>query len=1139
MRRWWGGLFVLGVAFLQLACATEPGIQPGASRIARLDDLSALWSFYKFHYVEEGRVVSLDEDHITTSEGQGYAMLRAVWSHDPATFTSVWKWTRRHLQVREDHLFAWKWKGRVLDIHSATDADTDIALALLLASRRFEEPGYEAQALEIIDDIWKHEILEAGDSFYPIAGDWALKEAAPTLHVAYLAPYAYAEFAKVDSGHPWKRVIETSYDVLNWLYFERELSFPPEIIYVDRTTGAPALENPRDGKVADFSYDAFPIFWRVALDQRWHRRWQGRLRERMLAPLRAAYAETGSLYDRYDLAGEPLSELEALPLYATAHSLAIIVDEDFARRLREEKLDGLWSKALAGRDTPYYLHNWLWFDDALDLNLTRRFDEFLGFLYPFDTRSFSTNFPVAPFLACLLLFPIARFARGQRWRPIAVLAFLACAFSVCFQYLSWRGLQSLNFIEPLGPYISISLWLAELYCFASVVLLVVQVGIGAARERRRPDAEGFAPSVDVLIPILREPIEILEQTLLAARAMRHERFEIYVLDDGHRQEVRQLAERLGAHYVLGPQQHAKAGNLNHALTRCQGELIVVFDTDHVPVRSFLEETIPWFQDDRVGFVQTPHHFSNPDIFQRAFRVSGRVPNEQDMFNHGIQSRRDGWGGSFFVGSGAVFRREAIEGVGGFKLLSITEDIHTSQHLHAAGWRSVFVSLDLSVGLSAENLAAYIAQRRRWMLGCLQIFFRDNPLFCRGLPLRHRVGYFASLFHFFFPLARLVFWAAPLVYLLFHLHPIFSQVSVLAALLIPYLIVLPMVSAVLVPGWPRPLWGPFYENAISAPLVRSMLELLLPKPLGFGVTPKRIVTQRTRFDARSTRWTLLCAAITLFAIGKGFWEFHLFGIEKDAYFFNMAWASYNLLFLLAALMVAWERPQRRGENRVLRELPVQIDLGDCVITARTQDLSLSGCSLLLDEAELLPNDLSLQVRVGGNHIALRAKLVYHERIQKRYRVGVRFVELSRETRRDLLVEVIADPETWSRAHAGEARSQVRATAAFLGAIAGFARPFRRSRRRHPRARRFERLRLLCAGREQNVLLRSASPLGLGLLCGTNPCMVGATWRISCLGGPLRWGRIVYTKRRLPFIWYVGIELVEAPQESAAAEVELAA
>lgn len=109
-----------------------------------------------------------------------------------------------------------------------------------------------------------------------------------------------------------------------------------------------------------------------------------------------------------------------------------------------------------------------------------------------------------------------------------------------------------------------------------------------------------------------------------------------------------------------------------------------------------------------------------------------------------------------MGSGAVFRRAALESVGGFKLLSITEDIHTSQHVHAAGWRSAFVDEDLAVGLSAENLASYIVQRRRWMLGCLQIFFRDNPLFCRGLSLRQRLGYFASLYHFFYPLPRVIF-----------------------------------------------------------------------------------------------------------------------------------------------------------------------------------------------------------------------------------------------------------------------------------------------------------------------------------------------------------------------------------------------
>ena len=247
-----------------------------------------------------------------------------------------------------------------------------------------------------------------------------------------------------------------------------------------------------------------------------------------------------------------------------------------------------------------------------------------------------------------------------------------------------------------------------------------------------------------------------------------------MLDDGHRDEVQELAQRLGAHYLRGPREHAKAGNLNAALEQTKGDLVAIFDTDHIPTRSFLQETVPWFKDEEVGVVQTPHVFRNPDIFQRAFRLEGRIPNEADLFNRGIQPARDAWGGAFFVGSGAVFRREALEEIGGFQVLSITEDIHTCVHMHAAGWRSVFVDKALAVGLAAEDLSSYVVQRRRWMLGCLQIFFRDNPLFRGGLSLRQRLAYFGSLYHFFFPLARLVFWVTPLYYLFFHLHPIFSD-----------------------------------------------------------------------------------------------------------------------------------------------------------------------------------------------------------------------------------------------------------------------------------------------------------------------------------------------------------------------------
>src|SRR6185295_15091599 len=137
---------------------------------------------------------------------------------------------------------------------------------------------------------------------------------------------------------------------------------------------------------------------------------------------------------------------------------------------------------------------------------------------------------------------------------------------------------------------------------------------------KRPKVKDFAPSVDVFIPVFQEPLEILEQTLIAARAMRYPRFAVYVLDDGHRDEVRELARRHGVHYLRGPREHAKAGNLNHALAQTMGDLVAIFDTDHIPTQEFLSETVPWFGDDEIGVVQTPHVFRNADIFQRAFHL---------------------------------------------------------------------------------------------------------------------------------------------------------------------------------------------------------------------------------------------------------------------------------------------------------------------------------------------------------------------------------------------------------------------------------------------------------------------------------------------------------------------------------------
>ncbi|HSQ90871.1 MAG TPA: glycosyl hydrolase family 8, partial [Nitrospiraceae bacterium] len=295
-------IVVFGIALcvgITASATATPSSRSSDTYIRQIDDLSALWSFYKQTYIQNGRVVSLDENGITTSEGQGYAMLRAVWSNDRATFNTVWAWTKQYLQVREDKLFAWKWKGTVLDRNSATDADTDIALALILAARRFDHPAYEQESLAIIDAIWNQEIVHIGSTAYVTAGNWARDEDYPTIHVAYMAPYAYEIFASVDSHHPWAYAVKSSYVILHWLYDEEALSLPPELIYLDRHSGQLSVRHPLTGASSSFSYDAFPIFWRVALDAAWFGRSESPLRQKMLEFFQHEWKAHGKFVDRY------------------------------------------------------------------------------------------------------------------------------------------------------------------------------------------------------------------------------------------------------------------------------------------------------------------------------------------------------------------------------------------------------------------------------------------------------------------------------------------------------------------------------------------------------------------------------------------------------------------------------------------------------------------------------------------------------------------------------------------------------------------------------------------------------------------------------------------------------------------------
>src|SRR5919204_207353 len=178
----------------------------------------------------------------------------------------------------------------------------------------------------------------------------------------------------------------------------------------------------------------------------------------------------------------------------------------------------------------------------------------------------------------------------------------------------------------------------------------------ARRERPRRSVRGAARLPPPPPPVLPG----------AAPAWPADRLRVHLLDDGRREAFRRFAAEAGVGYVTRPDnRHAKAGNLNHALSVTHGEFIAIFDCDHVPARSFLQVTMGWLlRDRRLAIVQTPHHFYSPDPFSRNLRTAGTVPSESELFYGVIQPGIDTWNAAFFCGSCAVLRRSAVEAGGG-------------------------------------------------------------------------------------------------------------------------------------------------------------------------------------------------------------------------------------------------------------------------------------------------------------------------------------------------------------------------------------------------------------------------------------------------------------------------------------------
>ncbi len=517
-------------------------------------------------------------------------------------------------------------------------------------------------------------------------------------------------------------------------------------------------------------------------------------------------------------------------------------------------------------------------------------------------------------------------------RGLPRLAFLALGSLVVIRYVYWRLTGTLPSLDdPVGLGFGLLLLAAELYC---VLILAVSLVVNADPLVRAPVALPPAaelPAVDVLIPSYNEPTELLAVTLAAALNLDYPagKLTIWLLDDGgtdqkcadpdpakakaaqdRRAELQALCRELGARYLTRARnEHAKAGNLNNGLSASRAEIVLVLDADHAPFRSFLAETVGLFaQDPNLFLVQTPHVFLNPDPIERNLRTFARMPSENEMFYGVTQTGLDKWNGSFFCGSAALLRRRALDAVGGFSGITITEDCETALDLHGKGWTSAYVGQPLIAGLQPESLADFIVQRGRWCQGMIQILMLKNPLTKRGLRPIQKLAYLSSMTFWFFPLPRLIFMLAPLLHIFFDVKIFVSSVDEALAYTATYIVANLMIQNYLYGHVRWPFVSELYEYVQGVFLVRSIASVILsPRRPSFSVTAKGAGLDRDHLSALAWPFFAIFAALAA-GCGMAAWRYLYEPGVTGLMLVVGLWCGFNLVIAGVGLGVVAERRQ---------------------------------------------------------------------------------------------------------------------------------------------------------------------------------------------------------------------------------------
>ncbi len=556
----------------------------------------------------------------------------------------------------------------------------------------------------------------------------------------------------------------------------------------------------------------------------------------------------------------------------------------------------------------------------------------------------------------LLLWPLWLSRRPEARCPIWMRrSLLLLLTALTARYLHWRVTASLTLDTPLTAGLSLLLLAAEAWLLVCGLLPLLLAW--RRFDDGRADADraghlwrnsGWRPSVDVLIPTCGEPLPVLERCLLGCTNLHYPDRTIWVLDDANRPEVAALAARWGCRYLARPQRHhAKAGNLNHGLAQAQAELVAVFDADFVPQQHFLDRTIGLLLDPAVALVQTPQCFFNADPVLRNLELEHWLLPDEESFYRWIEPVRSAWGAVVCAGTSFVARRAALDSVGGFVEAAVSEDFVTGIALAARGWQLRYLGEKLSAGLAAETMLDFVRQRQRWAVGTLQALrLAQGPLRVRGLGWGQRLAYLEGALHWINTVPRLVLLLMPLAIGAVGVIPIRFTAADLVSLLLPLWLALLLGVGWLNRSSRHALLAELPGWALAIPLSATVLQALWGRVLPFRITPKHQVLERGGIDpllGRPLLALLLLNGVNLAAIGLALGS----GGANAQLGLGLLWAALNLLGLLVALRVCWDRPSPDPTPWLGLSLPATLQgPGGQQCQGQLTALSETGADLLL-------------------------------------------------------------------------------------------------------------------------------------------------------------------------------------------------